>query len=508
MQYCKYLIVLFLLSGTKLFAQETDITGLWKGTLYNDSTKRTYKYELGISEEKGKLNGFSHTWFILNDTQYFGVKYVKIKRRDGKVIVEDDGLISNNYPVAPAKNIRQLNILTLEIKDSILKLSGPFTTNRTKDWAPITGTIELQRKNDFWQSSLVPHLQELGMDEKLVFVKEEKAQKRAIAAKEQEESPQAENKQKEQELLAQKEKQEKEEARRKKEEEVLAKKIAAEKEATEKALAKTEADRKEKEAKEALRKQKEAEALAKKQAEEREKQEKALAKLNEAERKKAEEEILRKQKEAEAVAKKQAAEKEKQEKALAKAEEEHKKAEEKEMARKQKEAEALVKKQTEEKERLEKIAAAEKAKKEAEDAKQFAIRKQKEAEEEAARKKLMVAADLDRRKTELQQTVSFSADSLQLSLYDNGEVDGDTVTVLMNGKVIIAKAGLTTRSINKTIYIEPGTDSIQLVMYAENLGRIAPNTGLLVVRDGKEMHEVRFSGDLAKNAAVVFRRRK
>ncbi|MFZ1527696.1 MAG: hypothetical protein WAT19_03035 [Ferruginibacter sp.] len=523
MQHCKYLIVLFLLLSTKLFAQETDITGLWKGTLYNDSTKRTYKYELGISDEKGKLSGFSHTWFILNDTQYFGVKYVKIKRRDGKIIVEDDGLISNNYPVAPAKNIKQLNILTLEIKDSILRLTGPFTTNRTKDWAPITGSIELQRKNDFWQSSLVPHLQELGMDEKLVFVKEEKEQKRAIAAKEQEETAPTDNKRKEQELMVQKEKQEKElaraiadqkakeeneTARKQKEADALAKKIAAEKEAEEKALAKADAERKDKEAREELRKLKEAENLAKKQAEENEKQEKALAKLNEAERKKAAAEILRKQKEAEIAAKKQAEEKEKTEKALAKAEAERKKAEEKEAAQKQKEADALAKKQAEEKERLEKIAAAEKAKQETEEAKQFAIRKQREAEEEAARKKLMVAADLDKRKTELQQTVSFSADSLQLSLYDNGEVDGDTVTVLMNGKVIIAKAGLSTRSINKTIYIEPGTDSIQLVMYAENLGRIAPNTGLLVVRDGKEMHEVRFSGDLARNAAVVFRRRK
>ncbi len=144
-----WLIIVLLFSG-KLHAQ--DITGLWKGRLYNDSTKMYYKYEIGISEEKGKLSGFSHTWFILNDTQYFGVKEVKIKRKDGKIIVEDDKLISNNYPVAPAKHVRQLNVLTLTIEDSKMNLAGPFTTNRTKDWAPLTGHIELQRKNDFWNS--------------------------------------------------------------------------------------------------------------------------------------------------------------------------------------------------------------------------------------------------------------------------------------------------------------------------------------------------------------------
>ncbi|HRB56233.1 MAG TPA: hypothetical protein PLR36_07640, partial [Ferruginibacter sp.] len=168
-----------LLFSTKLHAQ--DITGLWKGRLYNDSTKMYYKYEIGISEEKGKLSGFSHTWFILNDTQYFGIKEVKIKRKDGKIIVEDDKLISNNYPVAPAKHIRQLNVLTLTVEDSIMKLTGPFATNRTKEWAPLTGHIELQRKNDFWNSSLVPHLAELKLENKLIFVKQEKEKQQFLA---------------------------------------------------------------------------------------------------------------------------------------------------------------------------------------------------------------------------------------------------------------------------------------------------------------------------------------
>lgn len=74
----RYFFVFLLLFSAKLPAQ--DITGLWKGRLYNDSTKMYYKYEIGISEEKGKLSGFSHTWFILNDTQYFGIKEVKIKK--------------------------------------------------------------------------------------------------------------------------------------------------------------------------------------------------------------------------------------------------------------------------------------------------------------------------------------------------------------------------------------------------------------------------------------------
>jgi hypothetical protein len=95
------------------------------------------------------------------------------------------------------------------------------------------------------------------------------------------------------------------------------------------------------------------------------------------------------------------------------------------------------------------------------------------------------------------QSVFYQSDSLILTLYDNGDVDGDTVSVLMNGSIIFSKQGLTTKANSKTIYTGIGTtDSIMLVMYAENLGSIPPNTGLLMVQDGEAVYYVRFSADL------------
>ncbi|MEO8772167.1 MAG: hypothetical protein ABI402_18855 [Ferruginibacter sp.] len=106
------------------------------------------------------------------------------------------------------------------------------------------------------------------------------------------------------------------------------------------------------------------------------------------------------------------------------------------------------------------------------------------------------------------QTVVFKSDSLKLTLYDNGEVDGDTVSIFLNGKVILSKQGLSTNAVNKTIYFTPDMgDSLQLVMYAENLGTIPPNTGLLIIKDGRDRYEIRFSGDLKKNAAIILKRR-
>lgn len=118
------------------------------------------------------------------------------------------------------------------------------------------------------------------------------------------------------------------------------------------------------------------------------------------------------------------------------------------------------------------------------------------------------AAELEKRITKSDQSLYFESDSLLLTLYDNGEVDGDTVTVLMNGNVIFSKVGLTTKATSKTIYITPDMDSVKLVMYAENLGEIPPNTGLMIVNDADKRYDVRFSADLKTNAAIVLRRKK
>ena len=117
------------------------------------------------------------------------------------------------------------------------------------------------------------------------------------------------------------------------------------------------------------------------------------------------------------------------------------------------------------------------------------------------------SAAVVKRETEVIRTVLFKSDSLVISLYDNGEIDGDTVSLILNGNTILSKQGLTDKAIRKTIAASEIGDSAKLVLYAENLGRIPPNSGLLIFQDGNERYQIRFSGDLQKNAAVILRRR-
>jgi len=119
------------------------------------------------------------------------------------------------------------------------------------------------------------------------------------------------------------------------------------------------------------------------------------------------------------------------------------------------------------------------------------------------------AADILLRTTEVLRTIYFKSDSLELVLYDNGTVDGDTVSVVLNNEVVIPMQGLSEKAYRKMIRITPDMgDSLQLVMYAENLGSIPPNTGLLIVVDGSDRQEIRFEGDLSKSSAVILRRKR
>ena len=122
---------------------------------------------------------------------------------------------------------------------------------------------------------------------------------------------------------------------------------------------------------------------------------------------------------------------------------------------------------------------------------------------------ITAAANISLRTTEVIRTIDFKSDSLTLTLYDNGIVDGDTVSVILNGEVIIPKQGLSEQAYRKVIRIPPGSgDSLQLVLYAENLGSIPPNSGLLIIEDGSERYEVRFNGDMKKSSAVKLRRKQ
>ncbi|MCM5528582.1 hypothetical protein [Parasegetibacter sp. NRK P23] len=106
--------------------------------------------------------------------------------------------------------------------------------------------------------------------------------------------------------------------------------------------------------------------------------------------------------------------------------------------------------------------------------------------------------------TDLVSTIDVHAPEMEILLYDNAEIDGDTVSLHVNNRAIAQKVRLAAQPLRYELKLEPGV-VYDLVMRAENLGEIPPNTALMVIRSGEERFEVRMSSTLEKSAMVRFR---
>ncbi|MEJ7675812.1 MAG: hypothetical protein WKF59_24675 [Chitinophagaceae bacterium] len=63
---------------------------------------------------------------------------------------------------------------------------------------------------------------------------------------------------------------------------------------------------------------------------------------------------------------------------------------------------------------------------------------------------------------------------------------------------------LTDKPITLTLNSDADRGINELVMYAENLGEIPPNTALMIVRDGDNRYEARITSDTEKNGTIRF----
>jgi hypothetical protein len=121
----------------------------------------------------------------------------------------------------------------------------------------------------------------------------------------------------------------------------------------------------------------------------------------------------------------------------------------------------------------------------------------------AVQKKMQIMA----REKEVVKHIAIDTSQIKIELYDNAEIDDDTVSVFMNNTLLLHKKRLTDKALVLNFTAFPNTD-YELMMYAENLGRIPPNTSLMIITAGKQRFELRISSSEQKNAVVRFRYNK
>lgn len=492
------IFLILLLLPLKMFSQS--IEGVWTGTLYNDTTKKNHPYEIAITEKKGKPGGFSHTIFLENNKEVAGVKTLKIKRKGDKLLIEDDELIYNNYGEPAPKGVKQFSVLNIMQSDSGWVLVGVFNTNKTKEYASLTGTIYLRKKEKIIESKIIPKLEELNLFNTLSFIQPTNKNNDVAVLESNpkviQTSPIPGGKEKETVIFLPK----------------MQKPI-------------TTNDNDDNDAEPLMITIKEdtinykADVIKEKELKTKTVFQKEVAKISTL-----------------PVNKPKPIPPSPPKKQIVSVPESVKK---QIIAASRKDP--IIKKTITNvppvvvKKEIVATVSVPKVNKSTVAVIQPAIKQNQvkpqpvNPENKLLRheSKTTVTAQtpvtktiispttfntsekISGRKIETIRTVDFKSDSLILTLYDNGVVDGDTVTVILNGKIIMPKQGLSTVAITKTIYITPDLgDSLQLIMYAENLGSIPPNTGLLIIQDGEERYQIRFAGDLQKNSAIILRRKR
>ncbi|MBL0184085.1 MAG: hypothetical protein IPP96_18100 [Chitinophagaceae bacterium] len=110
----------------------------------------------------------------------------------------------------------------------------------------------------------------------------------------------------------------------------------------------------------------------------------------------------------------------------------------------------------------------------------------------------------EKRNSDVLKTIEIDNKTFTVDLYDNGEIDGDSISLFFNGKLILSHKRLSDKALSLKLNIDETRDLNELVMYAENLGTIPPNTALMVVNDGDNRYEVRISSDLQKSGVIRF----
>lgn len=111
---------------------------------------------------------------------------------------------------------------------------------------------------------------------------------------------------------------------------------------------------------------------------------------------------------------------------------------------------------------------------------------------------LPLASTKPRRSLQVNEaTITVEQMPARIGLYDHKRVDGDIVTIFVNDRILVENHLLTKAVAYFDLPLQVGENSI--VLFAENLGHVVPNTAAIIIESGEQRKEVVLRSDLEKS---------
>jgi hypothetical protein len=119
-----------------------------------------------------------------------------------------------------------------------------------------------------------------------------------------------------------------------------------------------------------------------------------------------------------------------------------------------------------------------------------------------SRKSLTVEEKFLTRKKIFATEIPVSGDSVELRFYDNAQIDGDSISLFLNDKLIFEHIRLTEKAYTIKLAVSELNPTNELIMVAENLGSIPPNTSYMVAVLEEKRYEARLESTEGSSALI------
>jgi hypothetical protein len=106
------------------------------------------------------------------------------------------------------------------------------------------------------------------------------------------------------------------------------------------------------------------------------------------------------------------------------------------------------------------------------------------------------------RKKNFTKDIPLVGDSIELRFYDNGEIDGDSISLFLNDQLIFSHMLLTGKAQIIKLSIRELKEINELTMVAENLGSIPPNTSYMEAILGDQKHSTYLASSEGSSAVI------